>query len=118
MNILQPNEMGECIVCELYMNKAVTMYLKFERGRYCPKKEKSNRTSQIYFSLPFKKSCKRSFQLKIVIKFKLGLDFFFLKVENFEASIDSFCVFLSIFRKSFKQLLLGLDLGNGSSWFL
>ena len=25
------------------------MYLKFERGRYCPKKEKSNRTSQIYF---------------------------------------------------------------------
>lgn len=41
MNILQSHGMGECLVCELYMNKAVTMYLKFERGRYCPKKRKA-----------------------------------------------------------------------------
>ena len=40
--------MGEYIVCELYMNKAVTMYLKFERGRYCPKKEKQQNQSYLF----------------------------------------------------------------------
>ena len=63
MNILQSHGMGECLVCELYMNKAVTMYLKFERRRYCPKKRKATEPIRsilaffFFFSLCFKKSC-------------------------------------------------------------
>lgn len=83
MNIQQPNEMGECIVCELYMNKAVTMYLKFERGRYCPKKEKSNRTSQIYFSLPLKKKLLEKLSAENSYKIQTRPGIFFFKAGKF-----------------------------------